>query len=211
MRKRLYCQFKNIFSSQQKGEKILLSTFSILKKNKYNPQKTLVNAVKRLHTGLKIITKIRSGRPKYLPAYQFKSSANYYAIRWLYKAAKEKTSKSFDTQLLVNEIKDTLLSKGRAYKSKLDLIKEIRKSRVNLRKRFKRNFFKYKFKRKVKRKFTRDRVRNFLNRLVKNYKLTGKGKGGIKRKLKQFKDRERKKEKKISQGNKEIPQGFTSV
>lgn len=137
MKNHLYCQFKNIYSPHHKGETILLSTLSTLKKEKFNPQRTLVTAIKNLHSGLKLITQIKSGKIIYLPTYQFQSSANYYAIRWLYNGAKERQNK-IQSNHLVNEVKDILVKKGRAFKSKLELIKDIRKSRVNIRKKFKR-------------------------------------------------------------------------
>jgi len=144
--KRLFCQFKNLRSPQQKGEKILLSTLSTLKKLSGNPQGAILTAIKNLRPGVKVITQVKSGKVIPLPAYQREQSANYFAIRWLYKAAQDKTSKAFRVQDLVDEIFDTLHQKGRAFKSKLDLVKEIRESRVNLRKSY-RKFKKFQRKR----------------------------------------------------------------
>jgi len=143
--KQLLCKVKNIRSSQLKGETILLSTLSVLKEAKVSPQGLLSTAIKNLHPGLKIITKIRSGKAIPLPAYQTEDSANYYAIRWLYKAAQARKYKGFTIKDLVHEIRDALAFKGLAFKSKIELVKEIRAARVNLRKSF-RKFKKFKFK-----------------------------------------------------------------
>jgi len=76
-------------------------------------------------------------------------------LKWLYKAAQDRKSKGFTIQDLVHEIRDALAKKGLAFKSKMDFIKEIRASRVNIRKsfrkfkRFKRKPFKFKPSRKM--------------------------------------------------------------
>lgn len=136
MNKQLLNLFKNIKSPHHSGETLLLSTLSILKKSNSNPQKTLLSAIKRLRPGVKILTHIIAGRVIPLPAYRPENSSNYLAIKWLLKAARERTSKSFVVNDLVNEINDTLKNQGRAFKSKIDLIKEIREARVNLRKSY---------------------------------------------------------------------------
>jgi len=158
--KRLLCKFKNIRSPQHRGEKIFLSTLSILKEKKINPLNLLLTAIARLRPGVKIITRIKSGRIIYLPIYQSEQSADYYAIRWLYKATQDRNPKAFLIRELVDEIYDTLKEEGRAFKSKLDLIKLIRESRVNLRKRFRR--FKYTKKpqpQKIDKNFIKSRLK----------------------------------------------------
>jgi len=146
--KKVLIKFKNIRSPQHSGEKLLLSTLSILKKTNSNPQKLLATAIARLRPGVKILIRIRAGRVIPLPAYQREESANYWAIRWLLQAAQERTNKSFVATDLVGEIRDTLKKRGRAYKSKVDLIKEIREARVNLHKKFRR-FKRIQKKRKI--------------------------------------------------------------
>jgi len=135
-------QFKNLWSPQHRGEKILLSTLAILKKAKLNPLKLLLTSIKRLRPGVKLITQVKAGKVFYLPAYQTEHSANYYAIKWLYKGAIDRKPKAFSIHELVQEIYDTLKKDSRAFKSKLDLIKLIRESKVNLRKKWKKIKFK---------------------------------------------------------------------
>jgi len=136
MNKQLLTLFKNIRSPYHRGETLLLSALSILKKYNPDPQKTILTAIHSLRPGVKILTKIIAGRVIPLPAYQREDSANYWAIRWLLKAARERTSKSFRPTDLVDEINDTLKKRGLAYKSKMDVIKDIRDARVNLQKSF---------------------------------------------------------------------------
>jgi len=158
MNKQLLNSFKNISSPYHSGETLLLSTLSILKKHYRHPQKIILSAIKCLRPGVKVLTHIVAGRVIPLPAYLREKSSNYLAIKWLLKAARERTTKSFIANDLVNEIRDTLKKQGRAFKSKRDLIKEIRDARVNLRKSYRR------FKNK-KYKFTKFK----LKWVIKNY------------------------------------------
>jgi ribosomal protein S7 len=153
-------QFKNLFSPQHNGEKTLLSTLAILKKRKVNPLKLLLSSIKKLRPGVKILTQVKSGKVFYLPAYQSEHSADYSAIKWLYKGAKDRNPRAFSIYELVNEIADTLTKDSRAYKYKLDLIKGIRESKVNLKKTFKKlKYKKNKGKKKIILKF-KDKYRN---------------------------------------------------
>jgi ribosomal protein S7 len=125
------------FSSQSRGENIALTTLRYLKlvNKKLNPKILLQKAIERLNTGIKIISQVKAGRTIYLPAYQSKSSSEYYAFSWIYKAAGERSTKGFKSKYLATEIRDVLLNRGRTTKYKYDHIKLIRDSRMNSRKR----------------------------------------------------------------------------
>jgi len=62
MTKELLLKFKNIRSPQHSGEKLLLSTLSILKNTNTNPQKIILTAITNLRPGVKVLTQVRAGR-----------------------------------------------------------------------------------------------------------------------------------------------------
>jgi ribosomal protein S7 len=138
--KSINVKFKNVWNPHNKGETLILSTIAIFKKYTKNPQKRILTAIKRLRSGVKILTTLVSGKVIPLPAYLAEDGANYRAMRWILSAARERSKHQHLTaNSLVEEIKETLKKKGRAFKSKRDLIKEIRDARVNLRKSFRRH------------------------------------------------------------------------
>jgi len=118
------------------GEKMLLSILGALKGKALHPANKFFTTIRKLHTGVKVLSQIRSGKSSTVPAYQSERSANHSAINWLLKAVRDKTKKSIVANDIVAELKDVHNHQGLAFKSRLNLIKEIRAARVNLRRRF---------------------------------------------------------------------------
>jgi len=168
--KTISTKFCKIISSQHRGEKIYLTTLRYLKliNKSVGPQTLVKKTLEILRPGIKIISHVKAGKIIYLPAYQTKNSAQFYALKWLCNAARERAIRTFKSKYLALEIKDTLKNRGRAFKSKLDLIKLIRESRMNLRKKF----YKAKTQLLIVERFWNPRLRKFKynSRLNKNPK-----------------------------------------
>src|ERR1700722_10797802 len=118
------------------GEKMVFLILGALKGEKVRPANKFFTAIRNLHTGVKVLSQIRSGKSSTVPAYQSERSANHSAINWLLKAVRDKTKKSIVANDIVAELKDVSNHQGLAFKARLNLIKEIRAARVNLRRRF---------------------------------------------------------------------------
>lgn len=152
----------SIISPYSRGEKAVLSSLTILKRQqRVAPIPELFAAIARLAPGLKVKSQIRAGRTIYFPAYLNAKSAVYHAVRW--SLAKEGFSpkitlaQRFSTNLL-----DAAKKTGIAYKYKKDLNVSVVQSRVHYRPRR----FRFRFKRLRKHKLlSKRKLRLRYNRL----------------------------------------------
>lgn len=124
-------KFISIISPHNQGKKVYFNLLAnIKKKKKTNPYPVLLAAINRLRPGLKLISKIKSGKTIYLPHFLNIQNSYYFAINWLLKGAEERNKISLFSKKLTEEILDALDNSGLAYKSKRDYDTRLKESRA---------------------------------------------------------------------------------
>lgn len=123
-------KLENVGSPHVKGEKYLHETLSELKKiKKRGAISGILEGIEKLSPGARLLQNVRSGRVVYVSGRISQRASLYYAVKWLYLAANQKSHKTSIGESLASDIEDSFYNKGMPFKYKNELFKGILASR----------------------------------------------------------------------------------
>ncbi len=123
-------KLENVGSPHVKGEKYLHETLSELKKiKKRGAISGILEGIEKLSPGARLLQNVRSGRVVYVSGRISHRASLYYAVKWLYIAANQKSHKISIGESLASDIEDSFYNKGMPFKYKNELFQGILASR----------------------------------------------------------------------------------